>query len=276
MIKSSIYDIMGSEYLSIDFYLSKSCNKSCYYCTAWTLEMRNLHVDMEFLCRTLDYLSPYKARINLLGGEPGLIKNLDEVIDKIKEYPNFIPSVLSNSLVRKFYPHILKDPDVLYVEHLVLDFHEDKIEKLGNWPFLPENNLNNYNLIIKTPNYFKYRENFDLSEIDHGNTILKPYNARSPEYSVDDQAPEINRRLCAKFPSVPVVDFEMQKIRHCSKKVINGSRTFDVTKENIDKMMNFELFQYEEYCKICTEHIAPMVHYKVSKMLKIMDNNLDE
>ena len=95
MIKSGIRDIIGSEYLSIDFYLSKSCNKSCYYCTAWTLEMRNLHVDMDFLGRTLKYLSPYKARINLLGGEPGLIKNLDEVIAEIKKYPNFIPSVLS-------------------------------------------------------------------------------------------------------------------------------------------------------------------------------------
>ena len=274
MIKSGIRDIIGSEYLSIDFYLSKSCNKSCYYCTAWTLEMRNLHVDMDFLGRTLKYLSPYKARINLLGGEPGLIKNLDEVIAEIKKYPNFIPSVLSNSLVRKFYPHILDDPEILYIEHLVLDFHEDKIEKLGNWPFLPENDLNNYNLIIKTPNYFKYRENFNLSEIDHSNTILKPYNARSPVYDVSEQAPEINRKICAKFPSVPVVDFEMKKIRHCSKKVINGSRTFDVTKQNIDKMMNFELFEYEEYCKICTEHIAPMVHYKAAKILEIMDTNV--
>ena len=38
-------------YLAIDFYLSKSCNKSCHYCTAWTLEMRNLDVDMEFLSK---------------------------------------------------------------------------------------------------------------------------------------------------------------------------------------------------------------------------------
>ena len=270
---TNLRELMGSEYLSIDFYLSKSCNKSCYYCTAWTLEMRNLHVDMDFLDRTLEYLSPYKARINILGGEPGLIKNLDEVIARIKSYPNFVPSVLSNSLIRKFYPHILEDPEIYYVEHLVFDFHEDKIEKLGNWPFLPDNELNNYNLIIKTPNYFKYRENFDLSEIDHKNTILKEYNARSPEYDVKDQAPELNRRICAKFPSVPVIDFEIQKIRHCSKKVINGSRTFDVTKENIDKMMNFELFEYEEYCKRCTEFINPHVNYKVAKMLEIMNNN---
>ena len=71
---------------AIDFYLSKSCNKSCHYCTAWTLEMRNLTVDMNFLSKTLKWLSPYVVRIQLLGGEPGLIKNLDEVVDEIKKH----------------------------------------------------------------------------------------------------------------------------------------------------------------------------------------------
>ena len=80
----TLKDLKNSDYLSVDFYLSKSCNKSCHYCTAWTLEMRNLTVDMDFLKRTVEYLSPYKTRICLLGGEPGLIKNLDEVIAEIK------------------------------------------------------------------------------------------------------------------------------------------------------------------------------------------------
>ena len=63
-------------YLAIDFFLSMSCNKNCHYCTSYTLEMRNLTVDMDFLRQTLDYLKDYKVRVNLLGGEPGLIKNL--------------------------------------------------------------------------------------------------------------------------------------------------------------------------------------------------------
>ena len=109
---------------AIDFYLSKSCNKSCHYCTAWTLEMRNLHVDMEFTSEILKHLSPYQVRIQLLGGEPGLIKNLDEVLDEIKKHKNLVPSVLSNSFVRNRYPHILEDANILYQEHLVLDFYE--------------------------------------------------------------------------------------------------------------------------------------------------------
>jgi hypothetical protein len=258
MTIKTLADLKGSEYRTVDFYLSKSCNKSCHYCTAWTLEMRNLHVDMDFLRRTVEYLSPYKTRICLLGGEPGLIKNLREVIDEIKKHPNLVIQVLSNSLIRKFYPWVLEDPEIIYIEHLVLDFYEDRIEKLGNYNFLEENDRNNYNLIIETPNYFKYRENFDLSILDHKNTEFKEYNSRSPKFFEDHkpvQAPELDRRVCARFPLVPVVDFELQKIRHCSRKVINGSRQFDVTKENIDKMMNYELFQFESYCVSCMDII---------------------
>ena len=67
-----------NKYLAIDFFLTMSCNKDCHYCTSYTLEQRNLTVDMEFLERTLYYLRDYKTRCNLLGGEPGLIKNLPD------------------------------------------------------------------------------------------------------------------------------------------------------------------------------------------------------
>lgn len=267
----TLEDLKGSEYRTVDFYLTKSCNKSCHYCTAWTLEMRNLEVDMDFLRTILEGLSPYKTRICLLGGEPGLVKNLDEVIAEIKKHENLIVQVLSNSLIRKFYPSVLEDPDIIYIEHLVLDFYEDRIEKLGSYDFLPENDKNNYNLIIETPNYFKYRENFNLSAIDHKNTEFKEYNSRSPDFYKDHelvQAPEIERRICAKFPLVPVFDFEIQKIRHCSRKVINGSRQFDVTKENINKMMNYELFEFENYCANCYDIIPPRPQMRREQILE--------
>jgi organic radical activating enzyme len=267
----TLSELKVEDYKSVDFYLSKSCNKSCHYCTAWTLEMRNLTVDMDFLRKCVEYLSPYKTRICLLGGEPGLIKNLDEVIAEIKKHPNLVIQVLSNSLIRKFYPHILDDPEIIYIEHLVLDFQEDKIEKLGNYDFFSENDKNNYNLVIKTPNYFKYRENFDLSMLDHKNTEFKEYNSRSPTYSVMTLTSERDRRLCAKFPLVPVFDFEIQKIRHCSRKVINGSRQFDITKENVDKMMTYKLFEFESYCKVCTEEIPPVAAQRVLKFAKNID-----
>ena len=55
---------------------------------------------------------------------------------------------------------------------------------------------------------------------------FKKFNSRSPNFEDLKQAPEFDRRICAAFPKVPVIDFEIQKIRHCSKKVINGSRRY--------------------------------------------------
>ena len=272
-------------YLAIDFFMSMSCNKDCHYCTSYTLEMRNLTVDLDFLKQTLYYLRNYKVRVCLLGGEPGLIKNLDDVIAEVKKNPNHVPSVLSNSFVRKRYPHILKDPDILYVEHNILDFYEDEIKKLGNldrlepYGFIQPNELNNYNLCVKTPNYFKYKDNYpeEMKMLDHKNTMWKSFNGRTPNKddvtAVHEQAAEIDRKMCAAFPMVPVINFETRKLVHCSKKFANNaihSKTFDITQENIDKMMNFRLFKYENYCKTCMEWVEPKGHFPVSKYASVL------
>jgi hypothetical protein len=247
--------------------------------------MRNLTVDIDFLKQTLDYLKNYKIRVCLLGGEPGLIKNLDDVIAEVKSRPNHVCSVLSNSFVRKRYPHILKDPDILYVEHNILDFYEDEIKKLGNldrlepYGFIQPNELNNYNLCVKTPNYFKYKDNYpeEMKMLDHKNTMWKSFNGRTPNKddvtAVHEQAAEIDRKMCAAFPMVPVINFETRKLVHCSKKFANNaihSKTFDITQENIDKMMNFRLFKYENYCKTCMEWVEPKGHFPVSKYASVL------
>ena len=263
-------------YLAIDFFLSMSCNKNCHYCTSYTLEMRNLTVDIEFLKQTLHYLRNYKIRVCLLGGEPGLIKNLDDVINEVKKNPNHVCSVLSNSFVRKRYPHILEDKDILYVEHNILDWYEDEVKKLGNFDYVPENNFNNYNVVVRTPNYFKYKDKYPdvLKKLDHKNTMWKAFNGRSPEFTDIVQAPEIDRKMCAAFPMVPVIDFEKRHIVHCSKKFANNSelsKTFDLTQENIDKMMNFRLFKYENYCKTCTEWVQPKGHFPMRKYARLLN-----
>ena len=263
-------------YRAIDFFLSMSCNKDCHYCTSYTLEMRNLTVDMNFLRMCLEYLKNYKVRINLLGGAPGLIKNLDEVINEIKKYPNFICSVLSNSFVRKRYPHILEDKDILYVEQNILDWYEDEVKKLGNFDYVPENDKNNFNVVVRTPNYFKYKAKYPevLEKLNHKNTMWKAFNGRSPEFTDVIQAEEIDRKMCAAFPQVPVIDFEKRHIVHCSKKFANNkelSKTFDLTQENIDKMMNWQLFKYENYCKTCTEWVPPKGHFPFRKYAKVLN-----
>ena len=264
-------------YLAIDFFLSMSCNKNCHYCTSYTLEMRNLTVDMDFLRKVLGYLKNYKVRCNLLGGEPGLIKNLDEVIAEIKKNDNHVCSVLSNSFVRKRYPWILEDKEILYVEHNILDWYEHEVTKLGNYgDFVPENNMNNYNVVVKTPNYFKYRHKYPeiVKKLEHKNTMWKAFNGRSAEFTDIIQADEIDRKMCAAFPMVPVIDFEKRHIVHCSKKFANNtelSKTFELTQENIDKMMNFQLFKYENYCKTCTEWVQPKGHFPMRKYAKVLN-----
>ena len=263
-------------YRAIDFFLSMSCNKDCHYCTSYTLEMRNLTVDIEFLKKVLGYLKNYKVRVNLLGGEPGLIKNLDEVIAEIKKNPNHVCSVLSNSFVRKRYPHILEDKDILYVEHNILDWYENEVKKLGNFDYVPENDKNNFNVVVRTPNYFKYKDNHPevLEKLNHKNTMWKAFNGRSPEFTDIIQADEIDRKMCAAFPMVPVIDFEKRHIVHCSKKFANNkelSKTFDLTQENIDKMMNWQLFKYENYCKTCTEWVPPKGHFPFRKYAKVLN-----
>ena len=264
-------------YLAIDFFLSMSCNKNCHYCTSYTLEMRNLTVDMDFLRKVLGYLKNYRVRCNLLGGEPGLIKNLDDVINEIKKNPNHVCSVLSNSFVRKRYPHILEDPDILYVEHNILDWYDHEVTKLGNYgDFVPENDMNNYNVVVRTPNYYKYRHKYPeiVKKLDHKNTMWKAFNGRSKEFTDIIQADEIDRKMCAAFPMVPVINFEEKHIVHCSKKFANNtelSKTFELTQENIDKMMNFQLFKYENYCKTCTEWVQPKGHFPMRKYAKVLN-----
>ena len=264
-------------YLAIDFFLSMSCNKNCHYCTSYTLEMRNLTVDMDFLRKVLNYLKNYKVRCNLLGGEPGLIKNLDEVIAEIKKNKNHECSVLSNSFVRKRYPWILEDKEILYVEHNILDWYDHEVTKLGNYgDFVPENNMNNYNVVVRTPNYYKYRHKYPeiVKKLEHKNTMWKAFNGRSKEFTDIIQADEIDRKMCAAFPMVPVIDFEKRHIVHCSKKFANNtelSKTFELTQENIDKMMNFQLFKYENYCKTCTEWVQPKGHFPMRKYAEVLN-----
>ena len=65
-----------------------------------------------------------------------------------------------------------------------------------------------------------------------------------------------------------MIDFEIQKIRHCSKKVIKGSKQFDVTYENLQKMMNFELFGFEKYCIWCTEYIDKRPQEQILRIME--------
>ena len=117
----------------------------------------------------------------------------------------------------------------------------------------------------------------EMKQLDNKNTLWKEFNGRAPDFAeiqLNTQAAEIDRKMCAAFPMVPVINFENQNLVHCSKKFANNaitSKEFKITQENIDKMMNFRLFKYENYCKTCTEFVQPKGHFPLKKYASILN-----
>ena len=49
-------------------------------------------------------------------------------------------------------------------------------------------------------------------------------------------------------------------------------QNFEVTEENLHKMMTFKLFEYENYCKTCMEYLNPNGHYRAYKVLEMLNS----
>jgi len=267
----------------IDFFLTKTCNKACYYCTSFTKEQRNLEVDLDFLKFVLDEFKKYGTNnfvVRLLGGEPALINNLNEVINILRSYNLQKIAVYSNSLIRKKYPWILEDDSIDYFEHLFYKIENKKILKLGNYEFFEENNLNNNNIVVLTNNFITEYKNVNLTPLMNKNTIWKMVNDRSKVDTIDkyiqnysdfklyietnnlkvasnswevNKLNNLNRKLCSNCPPSPVINFENKTIHHCSK-VPNFSKTASCNEENINKLVTMKLFNdFPNYCRTCKE-----------------------
>ena len=113
------------------------------------------------------------------------------------------------------------------------------------------------------------KEGHFMSIIEQDPT-LTDFNYKSI-YEIDKE--DILYDYREKYSDFKLLDFEKKKIIHCSKKFANNtelSRMFELTKENIDKMMNFQLFKYESYCKTCTEWVQPKGHFPMRKYAKLL------
>ena len=117
-----------------------------------------------------------------------------------------------------------------------------------------------------------------MKQLDHKNTMWKSFNGRT--FNKDDilevhtQADEIDRKMCAGLLWYLFINFETRNIVHCSKKFVNNiihSKTFDITQENVDKMMNFQLFKYENYCKTCMEWVEFKGSFYMRKYARLLN-----
>jgi len=63
------------------------------------------------------------------------------------------------------------------LKHNILDWYEDEVKKLGNFDYVPENDFNNYNVVLRTPNYFKYKDKYPeiIKKLDHKNTNVEGF-----------------------------------------------------------------------------------------------------
>jgi len=251
----------------IELILTRDCNQKCSYCTTYTIPKNKptlSNSDLEFI-KNIKF--PKNSFIEITGGEVGLIDNLIDVIDIIKLKGKKI-RIMSNGLVRKKFPEIIQDPNILYCEHLF----ENSTKKFYNLEPFSENNLNNYNVIVTTEDVIDNIDNF--KNLIHKNTWLKMVNFKGSNHQkgskfinfykeIKDKTyinlnlklfniNEKDRKFCSINPPTPFINIQERTIGHCAK-ILNLSKTVSFTEENFEKLKKSELFGFEDYCSVCDD-----------------------
>lgn len=255
--------------------ITRKCNQSCYYCNVFSsTKLNSGEVDEDFL-RFVLLKYPKDIMIQICGGEPGIIKNVDNVFKIVYNNTSMI-EVLSNGLVRKREFDWLNK--IKYFEHLIFDIEEDYINKFYDMNFIKEDYIK-YVVVMTEKTTKSLLKNFDLfksKDMFNGNFFYKIMNEKTHrikgyEYDLldffrkikDNESFEMVRRflfpqkthinlktLCAKNAPYSTIDFETRRIHHCSNYLID-SKTYELTDENITKHLESRLFDIEDYCKKC-------------------------
>lgn len=141
--------------MNINILLTRACNQNCYYCNNAYKHINLIHIDLNDIYTCIDALKNLKSEltIELSGGEPGLIENLIEIIDLLKQQ-SFISevSILSNGLVRKRFDitKLFEYKHGYYREHSQLDI-VDKISLLFDPKMNYDHSLPIEHVVILTP-----------------------------------------------------------------------------------------------------------------------------
>lgn len=251
--------------------LTKSCNQKCYYCDVFD-EQRIVTVDLDFLKYVLN-CHPNNTFVELSGGEPGLIENIDEVFKICYNHKNVKGiQLMSNGLMRKNNFDWMDK--VSYYEHLIYDIEEKEIKKFYDLDFIERPNIKyvivttekttkslvnnwkhfNFNKNMfwfklmnpKTHNFFQYSEELiKLFQLVGDNNSIKMINFSKNKISLN-----FNRNLCSKFPPQPSIDFETKEIVHCATILMKGERR-PFTRENIELNLKGKLFLNDSSCNNC-------------------------
>lgn len=255
----------------IQLTLTKSCNQSCYYCDVYEDE-RPVETDIDFLKEILDLL-PDNSIIELCGGEPGLVTNLDDVFKCCYDHPNVKGiQVMSNGLVRYLnYDWIDK---VKYNEHLVFDVDDKDIIKFYDMDFIERPNIN-YVIVTTEKTTKSIVKNWEEFEFDKDMFWLKLMNPKTHDFSnyisdlwrlfelkrdmnsimmIDFFRGQLGlnfkRNLCSKYSPQPAIDMETKEIVHCATILMKGERK-PFNSDNFSLNLKGKLFHNKEFCEKC-------------------------
>jgi len=255
----------------IEFFLTRNCNQSCYYCGIFK-ENKTVEVDIDRVKYILDN-SPSNLGIEMTGGEIGLIKNLDDVFKAIYNHKHTKHILaLSNGLIRVRGVDWLDK--VEYIEHLIKDIKGTDVEKFYDIEFLETAT----NIIVATEmttksllfnwDHFKHTEfvtdKFFIKPMNKTRNILRYAPQAIELFKLLGNKREIKMTQCAKDTNLyanqkqlcclntpsPFVDFDENVIGHCAI-TFHDCKTVPFTVKNYKKLPYGELFNDCEYCKTC-------------------------
>jgi len=264
----------------VELLLTKYCNQSCSYCNVFPMTKYNKEpeVDLDFLKEVLDSFETNNLFIELCGGEPGCVTNLDDVYKTVKNHKNVkYIQIMSNGLVRKKRYPWLNDKILYYNEHLIKTIKDKKIIKFyKDMDFVPELNRKFVvvttkeiiNSLIKNFKYYKLMGMFDKRfwykiMVDKSSTIdlfheeleaflkkIEHLDIRMLEYFKNPNDNMAQKKMCAMNPPNVGIDFETKEIIHCCA-FLDKSKRYPFTKENCQKVLYNQLFEIQDYCKNC-------------------------
>jgi hypothetical protein len=236
-------------------------------------------VDLDYLRWVLDQC-PDKLGVELTGGEIGLVPNINEVYEVVRNHPHVQHIIaLSNGLLRKKDVDWLKD--IEYWEHLINDIEDKNIIKfyddldlkqdhryvivttekttrslLTNWSYFEDRGLFRPNFFYKLMNhksndsinrYFDHLVDLytRLGDIYFQRMLIHYYTLN--KFNIPVYANK--KAMCQKWPPNIYVDLQKRILGHCAMNV-NQSIKVEFSKNNLYKMMCGELNE-NTYCGKC-------------------------
>lgn len=224
--------------------------------------------------------------IELSGGEPGIVENIDEVVEYLynKSYIKKI-DILSNGLIRKNHSNILNkyNDKVICIEHCLLNIEGTKINYFYDDITFYNNSYDNVNQVLvldeTTTNslinnfeYYEVQGLFNLSklwlklitpkknkpndELVNKYTVL--YNKIKNKSIFTDYDNLINYtkdntkliNICSKMSLMQFIDLENKVIGQCSMDV-ELSELHSINKTNIENAVKGKLFDKTNCCHNC-------------------------